>query len=230
MNLIEELKKSLPRYITEQPSTKAKLKFRPFTVKEEKVLLMANQTGNFEDFLVTLSDIIDSCFELKGKSKDLPFFDIDHLFLALRSKSIGEIVEPKFICPETGETIQVTLNLDEVKPIYSKDHSREISINETMVVKMKYPSLDYMIHNKSDYYDMVIDSIESVETKDQLLNASETSRETLKEFVDLLTQQQFKKLVNFFKTMPKIEQEVNYITSDGVSRKITLKGIRDFFR
>lgn len=230
MNIIEKLKSTLPKYFIEQPSTRKKIKFRPFTVKEEKVLLIANQTGNFEDFLTTLSDVIDDCFDLKNSSKELPIFDIDYFFLCLRSKSVGEIVQTKFKCPETNELIQITLNLDEIKPIYDENHKKEIKVNNFMVFKMKYPSLNYMIHNNSDYYDMIIDCIESIETQDELIESKNTSRDLLKQIVDLLTQQQFRQLINFFQTMPKIEKEVNYTTSDGVNRKITLKGIRDFFQ
>ena len=230
MNIVETLKNSLPKYFIEQPSTRKKVKFRPFTVKEEKILLMANQTGNFDDFLITLSEVIDNCFELKTKSKNLPIFDIDYFFLALRAKSIGEIIETTFICSETNEPISITINLDDIKPIYSNNHEKEIKINDSMIFKLKYPSLEYAINNKGDYYDMVIDCIETIETKDELVEAKNTSREMLKEIVDLLTQQQFKKLIEFFKTMPRIEKEIEYETSDGVKRKTVLRGIRDFFQ
>lgn len=230
MKIIETLKNALPKYFIEQPSTRKKVKFRPFTVKEEKILLMANQTGNFDDFLITLSEVIDNCFELKTKSKNLPIFDIDYFFLALRSKSVGEVIETSFICPESKESIRVTINLEDIKPIYSENHEQKIKINDSMIFKMKYPSLEYAINSKGDYYDMVIDCIESIETKDELLESKNTSREILKEIVDLLTQTQFKKLIEFFKTMPKIEKEIEYQTPDGVIRKTTLRGIRDFFQ
>lgn len=230
MNIIEQLKNTIPKYFAEQPSTRKKIKFRPFTVKEEKTLLMANQTGNFDEFLITLSDIIDNCFELKNSAKTLPVFDIDYFFLCLRSKSVGEVIETKFTCPETNELVEITLDIDDIKPTYFENHNREVKVNDFMVFKMKYPSLEYMIKNNSDYYDMIIDCIESIETKDELIEAKNTSRDFIKQIVDLMTQPQFKQLVNFFQTMPKIEKEIEYQTSDGIKRKIILKGIRDFFQ
>lgn len=229
MKILETLKSSLPSYSTIQPSTRKKIKFRPFTVKEEKVLLTANETGNFDDFLITLTNVIDECYGIK-KSIHIPIFDIEYFFIKLRSKSIGELVNPTFKCPETDESITVNLNLDEVEPVYDETHNKTIKISDTILVTMKYPSVDYIINNKGDYYDMIIDCIEKIETKEELIESDHTSRQTIQQFVDLLTKPQFSKLTNFFKTMPKIEHEVKYQTSDGVTRKIKFKGIRDFFQ
>lgn len=230
MKLLETLKSSLPKYSTIQPSTRKKITYRPFTVKHEKVLLMANQTGNFDDFLLTLCDVIDECFGLTNSSKKLPIFDIEYFFIRLRAKSIGEIVEPRFICPITKESISIILNLDEIEPSFNKEHKHIIELSDKIAVTMKYPTVDYIIKNTGDYYDMIIDLIEKIETKDELIEANSTSRTTIEEFVNLLTQQQFKKLVDFFKTMPKIQKEINYQTSDGIERKIIFKGLRDFFQ
>lgn len=230
MKLLETLKNSLPKYTTIQPSTKKKITFKPFTVKQEKVLLMSNQTGNFDDFLITLCDVIDQCFEIKDSAKKLPLFDVEHFFIKLRAKSIGEMVEPKFICPVTKETITVTLNLDEIEPLFNENHKTAIQVSDKIVVTMKYPTIDYIIKNEGDYYDMIIDCIDKIETKDELIESTNISRVVIEQFIDLLTQQQFKKLVEFFKTMPKIQKEINYKTSDGIERNITFKGLRDFFQ
>lgn len=229
--LLDLMKNTFPRYNTVQPSTGAMVSFRPFNVKEEKILLMANQTGSYEDFLTTLSEVIDNCFTLKTPAIKLPLFDIEFLFLKLRSKSISEIAEPKIVCPVTKEQVQIKVNLDEIEPIIDKNHSKEIKIGNSIFVKLNYPTLEYFIKNEgSDYFDMIVNCIESIQTPKELIEAKLSSKSTLKEFVELLSRDQFIKIIEFFKTMPKIEKEVNYTTKDNEERKIVLKGLRDFFQ
>jgi hypothetical protein len=139
----------MPRYNIVQPSTGKLITFKPFTVKDEKTLLIANQTGSYEDFLSTLADIIDNCFDLPTPSKKLPLFDIEYFFLKLRSKSVGEVVEPVIICPETKESIKINLNIDQIEPIFESSHSNEFKISNEILVKMKYPSLESLIYNKN---------------------------------------------------------------------------------
>tara|TARA_R110000868_G_scaffold133904_3_gene345702 strand:+ start:4131 stop:4835 length:705 start_codon:yes stop_codon:yes gene_type:complete len=231
--LLNTMRQSMPRYNIIQPSTGKMITFKPFTVKEEKTLLIANQTGSYEDFLSTLADIIDNCFDLPTPSKKLPLFDIEYFFLKLRSKSVGEVVEPVIICPETKESIKINLNIDEIEPIFEAFHSNEFKISNEILVKMKYPSLESLINNKNkdlDYFDLLIDSIYSIQTPNELIEASTVSQEYLKEFVELLTSAQYKKLIDFFKTSPRLETEVKYTTSDGTDRVLMLKGLRDFFQ
>ena len=231
--LLNTMRQSMPRYNIVQPSTGKLITFKPFTVKEEKTLLIANQTGSYEDFLSTLADIIDNCFDLPTPSKKLPLFDIEYFFLKLRSKSVGEVVEPVIICPETKESIKINLNIDEIEPIFEAFHSNEFKISNEILVKMKYPSLESLINNKNkdlDYFDLLIDSIYSIQTPNELIEASTVSQEYLKEFVELLTSAQYKKLIDFFKTSPRLETEVKYTTSDGTDRVLMLKGLRDFFQ
>ena len=157
--LLNTMRQAMPKYNIIQPSTGKMITFRPFTVKEEKTLLIANQTGSYEDFLSTLSDIIDSCFELNTPSKKLPLFDIEYFFLKLRSKSVGEIIEPLVICPETKESVKINLNIDEIEPIFDSSHSKEFKISKDIMVNMKYPSLESLIKNKNkdlDYFDLLI--------------------------------------------------------------------------
>jgi hypothetical protein len=231
--LLENMKQSLPRYNLVQPSTGLTVTFRPFTVREEKTLLMANQTGSYEDFLVTLSDVIDNCFDLPVLSKKLPLFDIEYFFLKLRSKSVGELVDPTIICPATEEKIKVSLNLDEIEPIFNSNHKKEIKISGNIIVKMNYPTIENLIKNKdkkTDYFDLLIESIGSIQTQNEIIEAGTASKENITEFVDLLTADQYRHLIDFFKTSPKLEKEISYTTLDGVERTIILKGLRDFFQ
>jgi hypothetical protein len=233
-NIIDTMIKSLPKYKTTLPSSQKTVSYRPFTVREEKMLHIVSETGNYEDLLLTISSIIDSCFDLKYESKTLPMFDIEYLFLKLRSKSISEVATPIIVCPETQEKIKITLNLEEIEPIYNKEHLNEIKVNSNIIVKMKYPSLEYFIdkrdNSKIDYYELVIDCIESIQTKDELILVKDASREEISNFVDLLKNEEFAKLINFFKTMPKLQKVIRYKTTDGIDREIILKGIKDFFQ
>lgn len=232
-DLLNSMKKTLPKYNAKQPSTGKNISFRPFTVKEEKALIIANQTGSYEDFLITLADVIDNCFDLKISTKNLPVFDVEYFFLKLRSKSIGEILEPVISCPVTGEKVKLYINLDDIEPVLDSKHTKKINIDDFIIVKMKYPSLEMLIDKektKSDYFDLIIDCIESIETKSEIIEASNVSKENLKEFIELLTSEQYKKLISFFKTSPKLEHEVKYVTSDSTERTIILRGLRDFFQ
>ena len=229
-DFLNDLKNSLPRYNIVQPSNKKKLTYRPFTVKEEKALLIANSTGNNQDFLTTLGNVIESCFNIED-AKNLPIFDVEYFFLKLRCKSVGEFIEPVIICPVTNEKLNIYLNLEEIEPKYDKNHSKEINL-DTFIVKMRYPTLLDFIEKEEneDYYDMMLKCIESIQTQKELIETKNATSEEIKEFVDLLTKAQFNKLRDFFKTMPKIEKELIYKTSDRVERKLLLKGIRDFFQ
>jgi len=228
--ILDYMKKSLPKYVIKQPSTGKNISFTPFTVKDEKSLLIANNTGNREDFLTTIGSVIQSCFGIE-KIENVPIFDIEYFFIKLRCKSIGEIVETIIICPETSEKINISLNLDEIEPIFYDNHNKKIKF-ENMIITMRYPTLNDFISRKEneDYYDLMMKCIETIETSKELIETKNYSPDSLKEFIDLLTKPQFNKLVEFFKTMPKIQRELNYTTSDGKERKIILRGVRDFFQ
>lgn len=227
------MKSCLPKYKIKQPSTGKIVSYRPFTVREEKNLVIANQTGSYEDFLITLSDIIDNCFSLKQSSKNLPIFDIEYFFIKLRCKSVGELVEPTIICPITGEKVKIELNLDDVEPKINPGHTNKIKISENMIVTMAYPSLENLIKRESkdiDYFDLLLECIVSIETDNELIETQKESKENLKQFVDLLTSEQYKSLIEFFKTSPRLEKQIKYKTSDGTERELILRGLRDFFQ
>ena len=228
--ILEKMKSSLPRYVTKQPSTGKNVTFRPFTVKEEKHLLMVKQTGEYKDFLSTITNIINSCFDLSTDAKKLPIFDIEYFFLKLRSKSIGEIVQPIIVCPVTKEKISLTLNLEEIEPVGNMSDFK-IKISDEILVNMRYPTIEFLIKNSSeDLYETTLNCIESIETIDQRIENSDISKTEFLEFIDLMTNEQFMKVLNFLKNIPKLEKEIKYKTRDGVERSINLKCIKDFFQ
>jgi hypothetical protein len=229
--LLNYMKQTLPKYVITQPSTQRKINFTPFTVKDEKTLLMSNSTGNKEDFLTTIGSVIKSCFFLDQEIEKIPIFDIEYFFIKLRCKSVGEIVETTIICPYTNEKINIVLNLDEIEPVYFDNHNKKIKF-DNMIITMRYPVLsDFITKTQNeDYYDLLIRCIETIETPKEIIETQNYSPNNLKEFLDLLTKQQFNKLIDFFKTMPKIQKKIEYQTSDGITREIILRGVRDFFQ
>lgn len=236
-DLISNLKSSYPKFTLTQPSTGKTIYYRPFTVKEEKSLILGKELGKYADFLLTITDIVDNCFSdgnIKINSKNLPIFDVEYMFLKIREKSISEIIKISFVCPTTKQTIKSQINIMDIQ-IKKQDNPRNIKISDDIIVNMKYPSFEYLIENATsneegniDVFDMVLSSIDSIQTKDGIL--TDLNKQTLNEFVDNLTKQQYQKILDFFVKSPKIEHTVKYVTDDGVEREITFRGIKDFFQ
>jgi hypothetical protein len=171
--------------------------------------------------------------------EDLPMFDIEYIYLQLRAVSIGEKLNPVIICPETKEKIKVSINIEDIHVQRNKKHTNEIKITKDIIITMKYPSVKIMEEvnkHKSDdektvpLFYAIINTIDQIETKDETLSSDIISREELKEFVNNLTKQQYEKIIKFYATSPKIEHTVEYKTSDGETREITLRGLLDFFK
>jgi len=235
MSLVDLLKKSTPKYQTKIPSSGKTVWFRPFLVKEEKVLLMAQETSNESEIYQSIVSLINNCYEKLPDASTIPLFDLEYLFIKLRAKSVLETVTPILECPSTGENVKLRINLDDIKVKTFSEHSSELKISDEIMVKMKYPSISLFIENEIesmqliDFYDLAVSCIEYIDTKESRINAHESSKQELKEFVDSMTKVQFDKIIKFFATMPRIEHEVKYKTSDGIERTVILKGIKDFF-
>ena len=235
MALIDLLKKSTPKYQTKIPSTGKTVWFRPFIVKEEKILLMAQETGNESEVYKGIVEIVNNCYDGIEDVGEMPIFDLEYLFLKLRSKSVQEFVTPILECPHTKENIKLNINLDDIVVKKFKEHKNNLKISDELIIQMKYPNINLFIDSNvenmqlMDFYDLAVSCIDYIETKDSRLMASETPKEELKEFVDGMNKTQFDQIIQFFATMPRIEHEVKYETSDGVERFVILKGIKDFF-
>ena len=226
-----------PTYPVTIPSTGEKTTFRPFFVKEEKILLMAQESHNDTEILLAIKDIIESCVEGITEAQNYPLFDIEYLFVQLRAKSVGEVVEPILVCPDTEENIPLKVNLTEVTIINDKNHNDKIKITDNIIVKMKYPSIKILekrgavidYSNPASFYDLIVDCIELIQTKDETISSEEVPRSELEEFVDSMTKEQFNLLLDFFITSPRLEHEVEYTASDGEKRTFVLSGLGDFF-
>ena len=230
------LKSSIPRYTIKQPSTNKSIEFRPFLVKEEKVLLQAQETGGEEtSMLIAIKGVIESCFENIPNAGTLPIFDIEYMFINLRAKSVGEVVNPTIICPYTGEEIPIVINLSDIKVNTHPKHTNKIDLTKNVLLEMTYPSINILAERDIDYddplsfYDLIVDCIEKIETEEETINAQELSRNDVQDFVDNMTKDQFDKVLDFFLTAPKLEHTVEYKTTDGETREVVLSGLADFF-
>jgi hypothetical protein len=235
MSLSDILKSTTPKYHDIVPSTGKKIWYRPFLVKEEKILLIAQEMGGDGGIMKAVKEVVESCFEGLGDASKIPIFDLEYLFIKLRAKSVQEIAIPILICPVTSEEIQLKINLQEIKVVEDKKHSNKIKLSDDIVIGMKYPSISIFLENNiesmelMDFYELAINCIDYIETKEEKIDCSSIEKNELKEFVDNMTKQQFDKIIDFFATMPKLEKTVNYKTSDGEDRSIVLRGIKDFF-
>lgn len=235
-----------PTYETTLISTGAYVKYRPFLVKEEKILLMALESKKEKETISALRTIIGNCVQTPGFDVDsLPLFDIEWLFLQLRSKSVGNVVEP-IVKLDCGAEVKATVNLDEIEPVRSPKHHSTITLFEDKTrrvgVTMKYPKLDLAIKMSGKSkggldkdpllaFDVVRNCIEYIFENDQMHSADDVGDKELDVFLEGLTQEQFMKITEFFETMPKLEHEVEIYNPCTQSKQMfVLKGLQDFFR
>ena len=222
-----------PTYELILPSTGDKLKFRPFLVKEHKILLTMSEADNNEVARI-IRELVDVCTFKALKIKDLPHFDIEYIFMHLRAKSISETVEVVVNC-ECGEKIDTSFNIDELKVEKPEGHSNKIMINNEIGIELKYPNIDdvvdiYATKDNQKVIDLIIRSIKAIYNQEEYWEASDQSKEELDEFVYSLTKEQFDKLELFFVTSPKIVQTIECDCPKCGKHNISkLEGLQNFF-
>lgn len=230
----------VPTYELILPSTEQEIKYRPFLVKEEKLLLLALESGNNKEITTAIKTILTNCIRTKGIKVDtLPTFDIEFLFLNIRAKSVGEEIELKIYCPDDEETeVTVKIDLEDIKVQKNPDHTNKIEINKKMILELKYPSLEQFIRNNFDLegitteqsFDLIIDCIDKLYDEDNVFVFSDYSKEEWKEFVDGLDSSIFKKIQSFFETMPKLSHKIKVTNpKTKVESEVTLEGLSAFF-
>ena len=232
----------VPEYECELPSTGEKVKYRPFLVKEEKILLMAMESDNEKEMMNAVKSIIRNCTSIKRKIDDLPTFDIEYLFLRIRAKSAGEEAEILITAPDDGETeIKVTVPLEEVECIKPEGHTTKIMLDDVTGVVMKYPSLDTFVKenisgegSQSDTVDQVFSiaagCISQIFQGEEVWESTDCSKKEMNEFLESLTNDQFMKVQNFFETMPKLSWKTE-VTNPKTKKKseVTIEGLASFF-
>jgi len=228
-----------PTYELEVPSTDEKIKFRPFLVKEEKILMMAMESKSSADITQAVKDIVTACTFDKVKIDDMPMFDVEYIFLQIRAKSVGEISKLKLLCPDDKETYaDVEIDLNEVKVQVGDNHTNKIELGNGMGMIMKYPSVDSFADsgikdiNPSNMLEVIGSCILQIFEKkgEKVYETKDQTKKEVEEFIESLNTKQFKDVQNFFETMPKLKHEITITNpKTKVESKITLTGLNDFF-
>jgi len=231
-----------PTYELELPSTGKKIKYRPFLVREEKILVIAMESEDMKQITDAVIDILNSCILTRGvKIDQLSTFDIEYLFLNVRSKSVGETVEVNVTCPDDGETrVQMEINVDDIKMVKNKNHKNIIKLDDTLSLKLKYPSMNQFVENNFETsestseidrsLDMIITCVDTVFDEEESWSASDCTKKELREFIEQLNSKQFKDIEAFFNTMPKLSHTIKVKNpKTKVESEIVLEGLASFF-
>lgn len=222
-----------PTFELTLPSNNKKIKFRPFLVKEHKILLTMSEAEN-EEVSRIIRELVDVCTFNKLKVDDLPHFDIEYIFMNLRAKSIGEMVDVNINC-ECGNKIETQFNIEEVKVEKPKEHSNKIMLTDSVGVEMRYPTIDEVIdvfatNDNKKVVDLIIKSINTIFDTEQVWSAKEQTKEELEEFIFSLTKNQFEQLEEFFVTAPKVVQVIEADCNKcGKHNSVRLEGLQNFF-
>ena len=231
-----------PTYELVLPSSNRKIKFRPFLVKEEKILILAMESQDTKQIANAVKNVITHCILTKGIKVDkLSTFDIEYLFLNIRGKSVGEDIEVMVTCPDDGKTqVPTLINIDSIKVQKSDDHESDIKLDDTYTLRMKYPSLNEFIKsnfaggvddmNVDDTFDLIASCIEQVYSEEESWSSADCTKKELKDFLEQLDSKQFKMIEKFFETMPKLSHTVTVINPNTKKEnKIVLEGLQNFF-
>ena len=232
-------KLTTPTYELEIPSTDEKIKYRPFLVKEEKILMMAMETKKESDIVQAVKEIVSECTFNKINLGTMPMFDVEYIFLNIRSKSVGEVSKLKLLCPDDGKTYaDVELNLNEVKVQVGDDHTYKIELDKNMGMIMKYPTIDSFSEtgirdiNPSNMLEVITTCIQQIyeENGKKVYETKDQTKKEITEFIEQLNTKQFKDVQKFFETMPKLKHEITIKNPKTKKEsKITLTGLNDFF-
>ena len=225
----------LPIFELALPSNGEKIKYRPFTVKEEKILLVAQQSHDATQEVIAVKQIVNNCLIDKDIS-ELAMFDLEFIMLALRSKSIDNNIEFAVKDPDTEETVKLTLDIENVTVLKNPEHTNQIKINETYTLFLKYPTIDeYIKISELDQEDplvsyfMMVSCLDQVASEDEVYNLKDYTQKEIDTFVEDFSADVIKKIQDFFETMPKVRHELKYKNKNGDEKTFVIEGMRTFF-
>jgi hypothetical protein len=232
---------STPTYELELPSTGETIQYRPFLVKEEKLLVIALESEDTKQITTAIKTVIKNCILTKNiKVETLPTFDIEYLFLNIRGKSVGEELEVNIICPDDGETqVPVKINLDDIQVQKNEEHNKRIKIDDNIMMEMKYPSLDQFIKTNFDFndknamdqsFELIGSCIDKIFTEDEVWSTADVTKKEISDFLESMNSSQFKDIEKFFETMPKLSHTIKVINPiTQVESEVVLEGLASFF-
>ena len=232
-----------PSYELELPSTGKTIQYRPFLVKEEKLLVIALESQDTKQITNAIKAVIRSCILTKSvKVEELPTFDIEYLFLNIRGKSVGEDIDVKIICPDDEETeVSVNVNLDDIQIQKSENHSNKISLDKNLMMELKYPSLNEFVKSNFDpndtnrsamdqSFDLISTCIDKIYNEDEVWVAADCTKKEIKDFLESMNSAQFKQIEKFFETMPKLSHTIKVKNpKTKVDSEVVLEGLASFF-
>ena len=234
-------KTSTPTYELELPSTGKKIKYRPFLVREEKILILALESEDEKQIATAIKNTLKDCIQTRGiKVENLPTFDIEYLFLNIRGKSVGESVELIVTCPDDGETtVPVKVYIDEINVTKEKNHSPDIDLDGNLTLRMKYPSLDQFVSSNFSFderedldksFEIIGSCIDVIFNEDDAWSTSDVTKKELMTWMDGLNSAQFKKIEEFFSSMPKLSHTIKVTNpKTKVESEVVLEGLQSFF-
>jgi len=230
-----------PTYELELPSTGKSIKYRPFLVKEEKVLVIALESEDTKQITNAIKAVLKNCVLTKGiKVENLPTFDIEFLFLNIRGKSVGEEIEVNIVCPDDEETnVPVFIDLDSIQVERGDDHTNQIKLDDDLMMEMKYPSLEQFIKNNFDFnegnqmdqsFELIATCIDKIYNEDEVWATADCTKKEVKEFLESMNSSQFKEIEKFFESMPKLKHTIEVTNPNTkVKSEVVLEGLASFF-
>jgi len=227
---------NIPTYELEVPSTKKKLAYRPFLVKEEKILLMAMEEDKEAQLNRALKQVVNNCTFEKIKVDKLPLFDLEYIFLRIRAKSVGEVTKLSLLCQDDGETyVPVEIDLEEIEVEFQEGHTTKIELTEDVGIIMSYPTFEFLDLNIAEadvntLFTLIGNSIHQIYEGETVHERADFNKKELKTFLESLTSEQFKKVQNFFETMPRLRHTIEIENpKTKVMNSVTLEGLQAFF-
>tara|TARA_E500000331_G_scaffold118611_1_gene115816 strand:- start:83 stop:802 length:720 start_codon:yes stop_codon:yes gene_type:complete len=230
-----------PTYELELPSTGETVSYRPFLVKEEKLLVLALESEDTKQITTAIKTVLKSCVQTKGiKVEKLPTFDIEYLFLNIRGKSVGEEIEVNITCPDDEKTqVPITIDLDEIKIQRNEEHDKQVKLDDNLMMELKYPSLDEFIKNNFDFkeenqmeqsFELIGTCIDKIYNEDEVWATADCTKKEVKEFLESMNSSQFKDIEKFFETMPKLSHTIKVTNpKTKVESEVVLEGLASFF-
>ena len=230
-----------PTYELELPSSGQTIKYRPFLVKEEKLLVLALESESTKEISTAIKAVLKNCIQTKGiKVENLPTFDIEYLFLNIRGKSVGEEIEVNLIAPDDGMTsVAVKINIDDIKVQKKEGHSKQIKLDDKLMMEMRYPSLEQFIKSNFDFsgesgmdqsFELIATCIDKIFNEEEVWTTADCTKKEISDFLEQMNSVQFKQIEKFFETMPKLSHEITFTNPNtGIESTVVMEGLSSFF-
>lgn len=226
---------SMPIFELELPSNGKKVKYRPFTVKEEKILLIAQETKEPKQIITAIKQIVNNCM-IDYALEDLSLFDLEYLLLSIRSRSVDNTIEFEIEDPDTKEPVQLAINLSDIKITKDPNHTNRIKLSDTYTLFLKYPSIDdfaEMLENEAltqeKSFEILMSCIDKLVSEEEVYNFKDFTKKQIDDFVESLHSDVVKKMKEFFDTIPKLRHEIHYVNSEGKNKTFVVEGTQTFF-